>query len=127
METKEHQHLKGDESACRFSEELSKFQNAHPYKNTKVDGVSVDYLLCGNECSRVTLIYLVGGTGFSVVWFNHMKRMEKDYRILTFDYPMEINDMEQLADFCVKLIGHLKSEIPSFWARRWAEYWRSLL
>lgn len=114
MKTKEHQHFKGGGSACNFSEELTEFQNLHLYSHTNVDGVPVDYLLCGNERSRVTLVYLVGGTGFSVVWFNHIKRMEKDYRILTFDYPMPINDMEQLADFCIKFIGHLKIRNPVF-------------
>lgn len=56
-----------------FSEELEQFRSTHPYSETELDGVRVSYLLCGNENSRNTLVYLVGGTGFSVVWFNHIR------------------------------------------------------
>ena len=40
--------------------------------------------------------------------------MEKDYQILTFDYPMEINNIEELADFVIKFVGQLKIENPIF-------------
>ena len=97
-----------------FSEELKAFQYTHPFSTTIVDGIEVNYLLCGNESSKITLVYLVGGTGFSVVWFNHIKQMEKDYRILTFDYPEQINDMEQLADFTIRFVAQLKIQNPLF-------------
>lgn len=60
-------------------------------------------MLCGNENSDKTLVYLVGGTGLPVIWLNHVKAMEKDYRILTMNYPMQINDLEELADMISKL------------------------
>lgn len=60
------------------------------------------------------MVYLVGGTGCSIVWFNHLKQMEKDYQILTFDYPMEINNIEELADFVIKFVGQLKIENSIF-------------
>lgn len=97
-----------------FSEELKAFQYTHPFSTTIVDGIEVNYLLCGNESSKITLVYLVGGTGFSVVWFNHIKQMEKDYRILTFDYPVQINDMEQLADFVIRFVEQMKIKNPLF-------------
>lgn len=97
-----------------FSEELKAFQNTHPFSTAIVDGIEVNYLLCGNESSKITLVYLVGGTGFSVVWFNHIRQMEKDYRILTFDYPVQINDMEQLADFTIRFVAQLKIQNPLF-------------
>lgn len=97
-----------------FSEELKAFQYTHPFSTTIVDGIEVNYLLCGNESSKITLVYLVGGTGFSVVWFNHIRQMEKDYRILTFDYPVQINDMEQLADFTIRFVEQMKIKNPLF-------------
>ena len=97
-----------------FSEELKAFQYTHPFSTTIVDGIEVNYLLCGNESSKITLVYLVGGTGFSVVWFNHIRQMEKDYRILTFDYPVQINDMEQLADFTIRFGEQMKIKNPLF-------------
>lgn len=60
-------------------------------------------MLCGNENSDKTLVYLVGGTGLPVIWLNHVKAMEKDYRILTMNYPMQINNLEELADMISKL------------------------
>lgn len=97
-----------------FKEELKAFQDTHPFSETNVDSIGVKYLLCGNSNSKVTLVYLVGGTGFSIVWFNHLKQMEQDYRILTFDYPMEINDIEELADFVIQLIKKLEIKYPVF-------------
>lgn len=97
-----------------FNEELKAFQDTHPFSETNMDSIGVKYLLCGNSNSKVTLVYLVGGTGFSVVWFNHLKQMEQDYRILTFDYPMEINDIEELADFVIQLIKKLEIKYPVF-------------
>lgn len=97
-----------------FSEELKAFQYTHPFSTTIVDGIEVNYLLCGNESSKITLVYLVGGTGFSVVWFNHIRQMAKDYRILTFDYPVQINDMEQLADFTIRFVEQMKIKNPLF-------------
>ena len=46
----------------------------------------------------------MGGTGCSIVWFNHLKQMEKNYQILTFDYPMEINNDEAYGDMFPKPI-----------------------
>ena len=81
-----------------FSDELEQFRSSHPYSETEIDGIRVSYLLCGNENSRTELVYLVGGTGFSTVWFNHIKQMEQEYRVLTFDYPYGIETLEELAD-----------------------------
>lgn len=97
-----------------FAEELKEFQDNHPFSKTNMDGIEVNYLLCGNPNSKVTLIYLVGGTGFSIVWFNHLRQMEQDYRILTFDYPMEINDIEELADFVIRFVKKLEIKRPVF-------------
>ena len=99
---------KGNQKKMSFTEELKAFQDTHPFSQIDMNGIGVTYLLCGNPNSKVTLIYLVGGTGLSVVWFNHLRQMEQDYRILTFDYPMEINDIEELADFVILLIKKLK-------------------
>lgn len=71
------------EVSMAFAEELSAFRKTHPFSEVDVDGVTTSYLLCGNPDSKLTLVYLVGGTGFSVVWFKHILQMEREYRILT--------------------------------------------
>lgn len=95
-----------------FAEEIQRFGKTHPFAEEKTDGISTRYLLCGKADARYTLVYLVGGTGISDVWFNHIVQMEEDYQILTFDYPMEINDLEQLADHIMKLIKKLEIKNP---------------
>lgn len=93
-----------------FLSKLEAFQKTHPFQNTNVNGIEANYFLCGNLGSKYTLVYLVGGTGLSVVWFHHILAMESDYRILTFDYPMELETLEEAADFSVALADQLKLE-----------------
>lgn len=93
-----------------FLSELEAFQKTHFFQHTNVNGVEASYLLCGNPDSRYTLVYLVGGTGLSTVWFHHILEMENDYRILTFDYPMELENLEEVADFSIALTEQLKLE-----------------
>lgn len=95
-----------------FAEEIQKFSKNHLFVEENIDGIITRYLLCGKADSKYTLVYLVGGTGFSEVWFNHIWRMENDYRILTLDYPMEIEDLEHLANHIVKLIKKLCLKNP---------------
>ena len=91
----------------KFDTEINNFMATHTFKQIKVDGISTRYLLCGNEDSKYTLVYLVGGTGIPEVWLNHILKMEKDFRILTMDYPMEIESMEVLARHIVHLVDTL--------------------
>ncbi|MDO4622434.1 MAG: alpha/beta hydrolase [Eubacteriales bacterium] len=95
-----------------FIDEISQFNENHKFVNKDIDGINTKYLLCGNEAAEDTLVYLVGGAGYSEVWFKHILKMEQDYRILTFDYPMEIDDLEKLADHIMKLIHKLGVKKP---------------
>ncbi len=91
-----------------FDEEIKSFGKTHPFQHRSVDGISTRYLLCGKQDAKYTLVYLVGGTGISEVWFHHILKMEKDYRILTMDYPMEIENLEALAQHILHLVEELK-------------------
>lgn len=95
-----------------FKEELEKFQSTHPYETIDVDGIEFEYMLCGNPESSYTCVYLIGGLGLSVCWLSHVIQMEKDYRVLTFEYPMEIKDIETLGRYAVKLLDALHIENP---------------
>ncbi|MBR1711643.1 MAG: alpha/beta hydrolase [Clostridia bacterium] len=97
-----------------FSDELNEFRQTHLFSKITVDGVTTSYLLGGNPNSKLTLVYLVGGTGFSVVWFKHIEMTEQEYRVLTFDYPMGIEKMEPLADYVMKLLAQLDIQNPVF-------------
>lgn len=97
-----------------FEKDIEEFEKSHPCKETIVDGITFSYMLCGNENSDKTLVYLVGGTGLPVIWFNHVKAMEKDHRILTMNYPMQIKDLEELADMIAKLVDSLGLRNPVY-------------
>lgn len=97
-----------------FSEELKAFEQTHRYSELTIDGIKTSYLLCGNSGSEKTLVYLVGGTGFSAAWFKHIQLMEQEYRILTLEYPVGIEKMEKLADLVMKLIKELDVQNPVF-------------
>lgn len=97
-----------------FSEELNEFVKTHPFTKISVNGITAKYLLCGNTDSKLTLVYLVGGTGFPEVWFKHILMMESDYRVLTFNYPIGIEKIEQLADHVIQLIDELNVRNPVF-------------
>lgn len=97
-----------------FEKDIEEFEKSHPCKETIVDGITFSYMLCGNENSDKTLVYLVGGTGLPVIWFNHVKAMENDYHILTMNYPMQINDLEELADMTAKLVDSLDLRNPVY-------------
>ena len=97
-----------------FSEELLAFEQTHRYSDLTINGIKMSYLLCGNSGSEKTLVYLVGGTGFSTAWFRHIRLMEQEYRILTFDYPVGVEKMEELADHVMCLIKELKIQNPVF-------------
>ena len=96
----------------KFETEIAQFMETHPYSRMEVDGIPTEYLLCGNQDARYTLVYLVGGTGIPAVWFHHIMQMEGDYRILTMEYPMEINTIEGLATHILHLVDALQIANP---------------
>lgn len=95
-----------------FAEELKSFKQTHRYSELVIGGIKTSYLLCGNSESEKTLVYLVGGTGFSAAWFKHIQLMEHEYRILTLEYPVGIEQMEKLADHIMSLIKELGIQKP---------------
>ncbi len=86
-----------------FAEELEVYRKNNPYQTTQIGEQKIEYLLCENPDSKDVLVYLVGGTGRSIVWMKHVQAMEKDYRILVPEYPDNVDKAEELAD----LIGEL--------------------
>lgn len=97
-----------------FEKDIEEFKNTHPSREISVGGSTFSCMLCGNENSDKTLVYLVGGTGLPVIWLNHIKAMEKDYRILTLDYPMDIKSLEELADKAARLVLQLELKNPVY-------------
>ena len=91
-----------------YAKELHKFEARHHYRDEVVKGRHFHYLLCG--CGDQTLTLLVGGLGRSILWFPYIRRLEKHYRILTFDYPFECRTNDELIEAIHDLHVHLGIE-----------------
>ena len=94
----------------KFKSDLEAFQVSHPFSVMEIQGCSFHYLLCGREESPCTLVYFVGGTGNPLGWYRHVLAMESKYRILLLDYPMGVDEMEQLTGLIGALIRELDIE-----------------
>lgn len=88
-----------------YEESLNEFLRTHHYNDVNVDGTTFHYLLCGH--GGTALVFLVGGMGLSYMYMPYITALEAEYRILTFDYPYELDTNEKLADGISALLRYL--------------------
>ena len=88
-----------------YREELNKFNETHTYKKAMVEDVRFSYLLCGK--GEQTLVFLTGGIGISTMWMRYIGALEQDYQILTFDYPIEYSNNQELCKGIAGLIEQI--------------------
>lgn len=81
-----------------FQEDIKEFYDSHRIAHIAVGEADFRYVLCGPEDAEHTLMYLVGGLGMFEAWLKHIEIMEKDYRILAFDLPMNAMTNEETVD-----------------------------
>ncbi len=77
-----------------YQEMINKFRKQHKYEDVFVANAMFHYLWCGS--GNKTIILLTGGMGISEMWFPYIEALEKNYEIITFDYPMECKTNQQL-------------------------------
>lgn len=78
-----------------YSEELSAFTTAYPYKQMAVEGAVFRYVLAGSQ-NKSTLVFLNGGMNVSEMWMRYVEEFSKDYQVLIFDYPQELKTNQEL-------------------------------
>ena len=78
-----------------YSEELSAFTTAYPYKQMAVEGAVFRYVLAGSQ-NKFTLVFLNGGMNVSEMWMRYVEELSKDYQVLIFDYPQELKTNQEL-------------------------------
>lgn len=110
-----------------FQEEMQAFERTHTFEKITVQGHTFGCLLCGNEESRYTLVYLVGGAGRPAAWLRHVTAMEKDYRVLVLDYPADVNEVEPLVHLISALLTELNIEKGVFVGASFGGYLAQLL
>lgn len=90
----------------RFKEEIESFKEAFPYQNITVHGAVFRYVLAGDP-SNPAIVFLNGGMNCSEMWYKYVEELSKDYRVLIFDYPMEIKTAVETADAISELMDCL--------------------
>lgn len=95
-----------------YQEDLMAFRRGHQYQSINIGNVEFHYLLCGKGSH--TIVFLVGGTGISEMYMNYITALEGEYQILTFDYPMAYNTLQEVCDGISLLLKKLNIEKAVF-------------
>ncbi|MBI5565786.1 MAG: alpha/beta hydrolase [Chloroflexi bacterium] len=83
-------------------DELLKFRDAHPLRQTTVRGVRWSYLVAGR--GPAALLILPGLLGFGEMSFQHIQAFESNYRVVAPNYPFEITTLRELVDGLAALL-----------------------
>jgi pimeloyl-ACP methyl ester carboxylesterase len=96
-----------------FSEEMKLFEKDYPYQNMKVGRANFRYILAG-QAENPAVVLLCGGMNYSGMWQEYVRKLEKSYRVLTFDYPRELTTVYEARDAIAKLMEKLGIEKAVF-------------
>ena len=78
-----------------YAADLKAFEAAYTCQTVTVDGAEYRYILSGPE-NAPTLVLLNGGMNVLEMWMNYVAPLEKDYRVLLFDYPRQLRTNQEL-------------------------------
>jgi pimeloyl-ACP methyl ester carboxylesterase len=96
-----------------FSEEIKLFEKEFPYQNITVGRANFRYILAG-QAENPAVVLLCGGMNYSEMWHAYVRKLEKSYRVLTFDYPRELATVYEARDAIAALMEKLKIEKAVF-------------
>ncbi len=88
-----------------FKSDIEKFRESNSSRERLLDNVQFTYWLSGE--GDQTFVLLPGGMGSGEFYFRQIQALEKEYRVLTLDYPLELKDNNNLADGIMALIESL--------------------
>ncbi len=89
-----------------YNRDIPRFHECFPDKSARIDGKTYSYKLAGE--GEPVIILLSGGFGVCASWFRHMQHFIKNFRVLAFDYPVELDNNAALADWIAKLTSLLQ-------------------
>jgi pimeloyl-ACP methyl ester carboxylesterase len=92
-----------------FLEEIKLFEKDFPYQNIKVGRANFRYILAG-QAENPAVVLLCGGMNCSEMWHKYVRKLEKSYRVLTFDYPRELATVYEARDAIAQLMEKLGIE-----------------
>ncbi len=85
----------------KASKSLKEFQSK-PTKEINVDGVIWEYYSGGS--GNKTILFLHGMGGAYDLWWQQATEFEKDYKVITYTLPEEINSLEKTSKGILKII-----------------------
>lgn len=88
-----------------FNEEIKLFNKEHVVESKSIKGVSFNYILSGSGEKKVVL--LTAGSGMYEGFYKHISLLEKDYTVLAFDYPYNMNNIKMMVDSIAELLNSL--------------------
>jgi pimeloyl-ACP methyl ester carboxylesterase len=96
-----------------FSEEIKLFEQEFPYQNITVGRANFSYVLAG-QTENPAVVLLCGGMNYSEMWHEYVRKLEKSYRVLMFDYPRELATVYEARDAIAALMEKLGIEKAVF-------------
>jgi pimeloyl-ACP methyl ester carboxylesterase len=96
-----------------FSEEMKLFEKDFPYQNITVGRANFSYVLAG-QVENPAIVLLCGGMNYSRMWHEYVRKLSQSYRVLTFDYPKELDTVYEARDAIAELMEKLGIERAIF-------------
>jgi pimeloyl-ACP methyl ester carboxylesterase len=91
---------------------LQKFYEQFPNQTQKLEnGKSFTYRYYKNPNAKATLLLLTGGLGISDLLYIHFDKFSKDYSVLMFDYPLQLETIKELIDGINELLKFLNVKV----------------
>lgn len=89
-----------------YEEKLNNFLKNHSYEHKIVNGGNFKYIDSGDK-SLPSVVCLNGGMNTMEMWLDYPEKLSPDYRVIMFDYPIEITENTKMADAIVKFLSML--------------------
>jgi len=90
-----------------YNNEIEQFFKNYQYQTKKIKKANFKYIITGNE-NKPCIIFLNGGMNSSEMWFKYVEILSKEYRVLIFNYPMELKTYEETISAMNQFFRELK-------------------
>ncbi|OUM68471.1 hypothetical protein PIROE2DRAFT_3760 [Piromyces sp. E2] len=85
---------------CSFSQDLKNFLSNYSYEEKIVKNSKFKFILSGKEGNPEIVFF--NGLNMQEAWIKYVEALEKDYRLLLFQYPLEPKTNNELLDLIME-------------------------